>query len=192
MHLTHSVRLVVAAVLFASFSGCYSQLSSLEPPTFSLILEGSGLIAFDPPLIGAGEAVFRLNLEATNPNTVALTFTDITFDLFINDRLAGEGHTTDKVHLPPKGSARFAVTATVPLDQAPELVADIERLLAGEPTHYRIEGTATAEAVGLRRRLTSVVLAEGTIEQPFPLQTAHVHAHAVAGYLGGYVRAGAP
>jgi hypothetical protein len=77
--------------------------------------------------------------------------------------------------------------ATLPLEQAPELVGDIERLLAGEPTRYRIEGTATAEVVGFRRRLTSVVLAEGTIVQPFPLES-----HAAAGRLNGYTGSGAP
>jgi LEA14-like dessication related protein len=102
MYVALSSRLVLVSLLLASFSGCYPQLSSLEPPTFELILEGSGLVAFDPPLIGAGETVFRLNLEVTNANTVALFFTDITFALFINDRHAGQGHTAEAVHVPPR------------------------------------------------------------------------------------------
>lgn len=166
MGFTRSIRVTLALLLLASISACVPQL---EPPTFRLVLEGSGLVRFDPPVIGAGEAIFRINLEATNPNTVALTFTDISFDLFINDRVVGQGQTSEKVRLPPTSSERFAVTVTIPLSQVPDLITDIEQLIAGEPTYYRVEGTATAEVVGFQRRLSSVVIAEGTIVQPFPL-----------------------
>ena len=169
MGFTRSIRFMLALLLLASISACVPRLSSLEPPTFRLVLEGSGLVGFDPPVIGAGEAIFRINLEATNPNTVALTLTDISFDLFVNDRVVGQGRTSEQVRLPPMSSERFAVTATTPLSQVPDLITDIEQLIAGEPTHYRVEGTATAEVVGFQRRLSSVVLAEGTIVQPFPL-----------------------
>lgn len=157
-------------LLVLSFlSACIPRASSLERPTFRPLPESLTLVRLDPPGVGSGNATFRLELEAGNPNTFALTLSRLDFTLFINGRRSAQGSSSEGVSLPPNSSERLTLDVTVALSQAPELLGDMARLVAGEPTQYRLEGAVTVEAFGLQRRFSSVTLAEGVIEQPVAL-----------------------
>ncbi len=165
-----SVRALIALLSLVFLSACLPRAASLEQPTFRPVPESFALVRLDPPGVGSGTATFSLDLEVGNPNPFALSLSELDFVLFINDRRAARGRSAEGVVLPPRGSERLTLDITAPLSEAPELLDDMARLVAGEPTRYRLEGAATVGAFRLRRRLSSVTLASGTVEQPVALR----------------------
>ena len=159
----------LALLLLVFLSACIPRADSLERPTFRPVPGSFALVRLDPPGVGSGAATFSLDLEVGNPNPFALSLSELDFVLFLNGRRSAQGRSGEGVVLPPQGSERLDLAVTAPLSEAPELLDDVARLIAGEPTRYRLEGAATVEAFGLRRRL-SVTLASGTVEQPVALR----------------------
>ncbi len=160
----------LTALLALSFlPGCIPRASSVEPPTFRPLPESFTLVQLEPPGVGSGRAMFRLELSVGNPNTFALSLSRLDFTLFINGRRAAQGSSNEAVNLPPNGSERLTLNITVALGEVPEVLGDMARLVAGEPTPYRLEGAATASAFGLSRRYAGVTLAEGLVEPPAAL-----------------------
>ena len=157
------VRALIVFLALSLVGACVPQVSSLEQPTFRAVPESVRLVRLDPPGIGSGTALFRLELDASNPNAFALTLSDLDFDLFLGDRPVARG-SSGGVSLPPNGSERLTLEVTVDLEETPELLGDLTRLVTGEPLRYRLEGAATAEAFGLQRRFSAVTLAAGTVE----------------------------
>lgn len=141
----------------------------LQAPTFRLIGDGSGLVRLDPPGVGSGAAVFRFNLEVTNPNPFALTLAGIDFDLAINGRRAASSSFVGGIALAPRGTSPLALEVSVPLAEGLQLLGDLVRLIAGEPTSYALQGTVIVDLLGARQRLPAVTLASGTISQPLAL-----------------------
>ena len=165
-----SVRALIAFLSLVFLSACIPRAASVERPTFRAVPESFALVQLDPPGVGSGTATFSLELEVGNPNPFALSLSELDFVLFLNDRRSAQGRSAEGVVLPPRGVERLTLDIEVPLSEAPELLDDMARLVTGEPTRYRLEGAATVEAFGLRRRLSSVTLASGTVEQPVALR----------------------
>ena len=165
-----TVRALIALLVLVFLSACLPRAASLEEPTFRPVPESFALVRLDPPGVGSGTATFSLDLEVGNPNPFALSLSELDFVLFINGRRAARGRSAEGVALPPRGSGRLDLAIKVPLSEAPELLGDMAHLVTGEPTRYRLEGAATVGAFGLRRRLSSVTLASGTVEQPVTLR----------------------
>ena len=114
-----------------------------------------------PPGVGSGNTKFRLELSVGNANSFALSLSRLDFTLFIGGRRAAQGSSNEEVSLPPNASKHLTLNVTVALSEVPEVLGDVARLVAGEPTPYRLEGAATASAFGLSRRYAAVTLAEG-------------------------------
>ena len=165
-----TLHILVAFTAIALLSACIPQAASVEPPSFRPVPESFALVQLDPPGVGSGTATFSLDLEVGNPNPFALSLSELDFVLFIEGRRAARGRSAEGVTLPPHGVKRLTLDITAPLSEVPEGLDDVARLIAGEPTRYLIEGAATVEAFGLRRRLSSVTLASGTVEQPVALR----------------------
>ena len=165
-----TLRILVAFAAVALPSACIPQAASVEPPSFRPVPESFALVQLDPPGVGSGTATFSLDLEVGNPNPFTLSLSELDFVLFLNGRRSAQGRSGEGVTLPPHGVKRLSLDVAVPLSEVPEGLDDVARLIAGEPTRYLIEGAATVEAFGLRRRLSSVTLASGTVEQPVALR----------------------
>ena len=157
-------------ILMLSFlPGCLPSASSVERPTFRPLPESLTLVKLDPPGVGSGTATFRLEVEVGNPNTFALALSNLDFTLFLGGKHAAQGSSSEEVNLPPTGRERLTLNVTVDLDQTPEVLGDMARLVTGEPLPYHLEGAATVEAFGFSRRLDAVTLAEGRVEPPVTL-----------------------
>ena len=165
MKLRRSSSIYPTLLIFSLLTACIPSLSSVEPPTFRPVPESLTLLRLDPPGVGAGTATFRLKLEVDNPNAFALSVSKLDFTLFFNSRRTAQG-SSQGVRLPPSSTKRLTLDITVALSEAPELLSDMGRLIAGEALPYRVEASATVEAFGLSRRLSDITLAEGVMAQP--------------------------
>lgn len=167
----HATRLTGLMIgLLMLLSGCAPGAGQLiASPQFRLIREGSGLQRLDPPGVGPAQAVFRFNLEVTNPNPIGLRLAGLEFDLYVNDRRSVRSQFTDGLTLTAQGSSRLTLDVTVPVREGLELMADLIRLIAGEPTGYRLEGTVTVDILGAAQPLPRATLVAGTLTQPLRL-----------------------
>ena len=166
-----SRRLLVLALVVVGLGllpGCIPRVEAVERPTFRLLPETLALLRLDPPGVGSGTAVFGLVVEVGNPNGFALSLSDLDVGLAVGGTPAALARSSQGVNLPPHASRTLELEVTVDLNKTPDLLADLARLVAGEPTPYRLEGAATARAFGVERRFETVI-AEGTLQQAVPL-----------------------
>lgn len=151
-------------VLF--LASCVPGTSVVSPPSFSLVSDASGLVRLEPPGVGTGAAVIRLELEAHNPNPFGLQLAGVDGDLFLADQRVAASRFARGVSLPPGGTARLALDVEAPLAEAPHLLGQMARLVAGEAVPYRLDGTVAVDAFGTTQRFPSVTVARGELRPP--------------------------
>jgi hypothetical protein len=161
-------------LLLALLGACAPATGFVAAPSFRFVPEGSGLVRLEPPGVGAGAAVFRVNLEATNPNAFGVTLAGLDFELALNGRRAAASRFVGGVSLAPQGSSPLALEVAVPLVEGVALLGDLARLIAGESTRYTLTGAVTLEVLGVRQRLPSATLAAGEVRQPLALLAPEV------------------
>lgn len=158
-----SVKLIALLTLIFAFSGCIPVISAaVRAPTFSINGQLQ-VVSFEPPLIGRGQVTLRLPMQAYNPNAFELRVTRIDFDLFVNSRLAVTSSTTQGVYLASQSSAPFVLDITVPLASGIQLIADIAALTQGQPTTYQLDGSVTANVLGVIQVFARTTLVSGRV-----------------------------
>lgn len=170
----------LALFLAPAISSCAPAAALFSAPTFSFVAEGSGLEQLEPPGVGSGEAVFVMNLIATNPNPVGLRLAGLDFDLAINERRVASSSFRGEVELPAGGSSSMTLEVRVPLRAGAPLLGDLVRLIEGAATRYELSGTVTADAYGSRQRLPRAVLASGEVRQPLTLALPEIRIDSAA------------
>lgn len=158
----HVKKITLLFLLLFALTGCIPGAQQLvQSPTFVIIDPGAEVLSFELPLLGSGNAVFRLHMQVTNPNTFALNLAGINFDFFVNDKLAISSSFTEGVNLVAGGSSPLVLDITVPLLRGVELVSDISALLAGASTSFALQGTVSVDVFGGVQVLPSATLVSG-------------------------------
>ncbi len=159
----------LALALLALLAGCLPNLNTLQPPRFTFMPEGSGLLRLDPPGVGEAQAVFRFNLNVQNPNAFGLHLAGLDGQFFLNGRRVAESSFAGEVNLPAGVSSPLALEVRAPLSEGLPLLADLALLLAGRPTEYRVEARPILAFGGLEQPLPSFTIVAGRLEQPLAL-----------------------
>lgn len=173
MRLNSAFLLLVIAVITA----CAPGASVLAPPSFTVVSEQTGLVRLEPPGVGNGAAVFRLVLDARNPNPIGVQLAGLDGDFYLEGRRVAASRFTDGIALPAQGVARLTLDVEAPLAEAPHLLAQLARLMAGETVAYRLDGTVSVDVLGTRQRYPSLTLAGGDLRAPGPLALPEVRFH---------------
>ncbi len=151
-------------VLLVLLAACVPGLGQvIEAPTFRVAPEGVVLLSFEPPLIGSGEAVFRVPLVVSNPNALALKLAGLDFDFYVAERRALSSNFPAGLSLAAWGSSPLTLDIRIPLLQGVELLNDIAAIIAGTPTSYRLVGTVTVNVLGGLQTLPKATLVEGIV-----------------------------
>jgi LEA14-like dessication related protein len=158
--------LVVSLVIGACAPAARAVLS---PPTFRLVSAESGLTQLDLPGFGTGGAVFRLAVDAVNPNPVPLRLAALDGDFFLAGTRVAATTVAGGVDLPPRGAVRLTFDVEVGADAIPDLLGGLADVVMGRPVTYRIDGVIGIELFGAVQRFPSVTLVEGTVTQDIPL-----------------------
>ncbi|HEX7022041.1 MAG TPA: LEA type 2 family protein [Trueperaceae bacterium] len=161
-------------LLLLALSACAPGANLIQSPTFRFVPEGSGLVRLEPLGIGSGQAVFRINLEVTNPNPVGLQLAGLDFDLALGGHRIASSRFDGGLSLAAQGTSKLSLEVAVPLAHSLQLSQDLTRLVAGEPTQYTLTGTVTVDIFGMHQQLPTAVLASGTIRQPLRLVAPHI------------------
>lgn len=164
-------RLPILALLVL-LASCVPGASVVAPPTFHLL--SSALVSLEPPGVGRGAAVVRLELEARNPNPIGLQLAGLDGDFYLNDRRVASSRFPGGVAIPAQGSGRLTLDVEAPLEGAPHLLAQMARLLTGSAVPYRLDGTLAVEVLGTTQRFPSVTVARGELPPPPPLRAPTV------------------
>jgi hypothetical protein len=161
------VTVVVAACAPAAQRG-------LGAPTLRIVPEASGLVRFDPPGIGTGGAVFRLVVEAHNPNPVAIRLASLDTDVLVGGAPLGTTSLPGGIDLPARGGSRLTLEVSVPAERIPAVAGVLVDVVTGRPVSYRIDGAIGIEVLGSVQRFPRVTLAQGTFAQEIPLRAPSV------------------
>lgn len=159
---------------------CAPGTGGLQAPSFKLIDDGSGLVRLDPAGVGRGEAVFRLNLEISNGNAFAVRLAGLDGEFLLNDHAVARASFTEGVSIDARASVVTPLEVRVPLSDGLQVLPDLVALIAGDATHYRINGTVVLDVLGTEQRLPATTLVSGVIRQPIRLVAPQVRLNADA------------
>src|SRR6056297_1068970 len=102
--MTRSFRFV-PIVLLALLASCVPGVSVVQAPTISVAPGGARLVRLEPPGVGSGSALIRLDLEIRNPNPVGLTLAGLDGELFLSGRSVATSRFPAGVTIPARGDA---------------------------------------------------------------------------------------
>ena len=134
----------------------------VQAPQFSLRGELQ-LVSFEPPLLGAGQVVFRVPLEVYNPNDFEASLSRIDFDFFVNNRLALSSAFSEGISLKAKASSPLGLAVTIPLSSGIALISDISNLIAGQQTLFHLDGRVTIDVFGVAKIFAKTTLVSGQV-----------------------------
>ena len=158
-----AVRFFTPLLFVLMLSACVPGVGTVvEAPEFS-VAGDLQVLSFSPPLIGSGEVTLRLPLRVFNPNPLTLELSRLDFDFLVNERLALSSAFTDGFALAAQGERDLTLDISIPLSSGVALVADIGALVQGAPTDYRLNGTVTAEILGVVEVFARTTLVAGRI-----------------------------
>lgn len=162
-------RLLLALAALALLAGCLPNLNTLDAPRFRYQPEGSGLVRLDPPGVGEAQALFRFNLEVSNPNDFGLRLGGFEGRLFLNGQAVAGARLSGSANVPAGASAPLALEVRVPLAAGAPLLSEFSALLAGRPTSVRVEAAPVLTFGQLEQALPPSRLFAATLEQPLAL-----------------------
>ncbi len=160
-----SLLLVFASLL----AGCAPGSSVIAPPDFRFVSDGSGLIRLDPPGVGQGVALFRVNLEVNNPNPIAVRLATLSGDLLLQGVTAASANFAGGLDLPAKGKARLALDVSIPLVGIPRLLPVLANLVAGAPTEVQVDADVGVSVFGTVQRFPRFQLVRATVTAPLTM-----------------------
>lgn len=161
-------------LLLLVLTACAPGAAVISAPTFAVVAEGSGLVRLEPPGVGRGAAVFRLQIEATNPNPIPIRLAGFDGHLSLADRRVASSRFTDGISLPAAGTGRLVLDIEAPLAEAPHLIGQMALLLTGASVPYQVDGTVSVDVFGAVQRFPSITVARGEMRAPGPLRVPDV------------------
>ena len=141
----------------------------LAAPTFAVDPAGSGFVRIDPPGVGDGTALFRVNLRVTNPNPFGLKLAALDGDLSFNDTRAAALSFRGGLDVPGNGTAPLLLDVRVPLGAAPALLESIAGLIGGSSVRYRLDSAVAVDLLGTVQSFPRFTLAQGELSNPLAL-----------------------
>lgn len=164
----------LALMLLLVLTACAPGAAIVSPPTFAVVADGSGLVRLEPPGVGRGAAVFRLEIEATNPNPISIRLAGLDGELSLADRRVASSRFTEGISLPAGGSSRLVLDIEAPLADAPHLIGQMARLVTGASVPYQLDGTVSIDVFGTVQRFPSLTVARGELRAPGPFRVPDV------------------
>lgn len=164
-----SLSLTAASAAALAVSGCAALGSlgeSVSAPRFSESAERDSEIRLLLPStsLPRGGAAVRLWARVDNPNPVALTLSDLAGDLFLEGTRAVRVDLPLGLPLPASGDATFPIEARLDFRDVEELADVLLRALQGNRLEYRLDGSFSVQAAGLRTpRFGPMTLLEGRV-----------------------------
>ncbi len=177
--MTRSFRFV-PIVLLALLASCVPGVSVVQAPTISVAPGGARLVRLEPPGVGSGSALIRLDLEIRNPNPVGLTLAGLDGELFLSGRSVATSRFPAGVTIPARGDAPLTLEVAVPLDGAAGVADAMARLVQGQGVPYRLELALEVEAFGVAQRFPARPVASGEVRFPGELRAPTVRFDASA------------
>lgn len=164
--MTRSFRLVPIVLLVGSLvllASCVPGATVVQAPTVTVGPEGARLVRLEPPGVGRGSALIRLDLELGNPNPVGLTLAGLDGELFLSGRSVATSRFPGGLTIPARGDAPLTLEVEVPLDGAAGVADAMARLVRGEGVPYRLELALQVEALGVAQRFPARPVASGEV-----------------------------
>lgn len=160
-------RFLLAPFLLMLLVACAPGATSLVlAPTFRVVGSETTLLRLDPDGVGRSEALIHLELEARNPNPLGLTLARLDGDLYLAGQRVAASSFRDGLSLPAGASSRLGLDISVPVSGAPNLLAQLGRLVDGQPVEYRLDAVVGVDVFGTTRSFPSATVARGTVELP--------------------------
>jgi len=177
--MTRSFRFV-PIVLLVLLASCVPGVSVVQAPTISVAPGGARLVRLEPPGVGSGSALIRLDLEIRNPNPVGLTLAGLDGELFLSGRSVATSRFPAGLTIPARGDAPLTLEVAVPLDGAAGVADAMARLVQGQGVPYRLELALEVEAFGVVQRFPARPVASGEVRFPGELRAPTVRFDASA------------
>ena len=126
--MTRSIYSMMAALVALSLSGCTLLGSLAEKAGFSNpTVEVTGIQVQELSLKGLTLGIY---FQANNPNPIGLEVETLSYEVFFDGHLMGEGNNNRPIALPARGASSFSVTYTLGTQEA--LSAGISALTSKE------------------------------------------------------------
>lgn len=177
--MTRSFRLV-PIVLLVLLASCVPGASVVQAPTVAVGPDGARLVRLEPPGVGSGSALIRVDLEIGNPNPVGLALAGLDGELFLSGRSVARSRFPGGLTIPARGNAPLTVEVEVPLNGAVGVADAMARLVQGQGVPYRLELALTVEAFGVTQRFPARPVASGEVRFPGQLRAPTVRFDAAA------------
>lgn len=160
---------LASLLLVLVLGACAPGARMLAAPTFAIDPAGSGFVRIDPPGVGDGTALIRVNLRVTNPNPFGLKLAALDGDLFVNDTRAAALSFRGGLDVPANGTAPLLLDIRVPLGAAPVLLESLAGLIGGSPLRYRLDSAVAVDLLGTVQSFPRFTLARGELTNPLVL-----------------------
>lgn len=164
--------LLIVSVLLGitlALTACAPGTSVVAPPTFTFVQQGSGLVRIDPPGVGSGAAVFRVNLNVENPNAFGVRLASLTGDLDLQGVTAARASFAGGLDLPARGDAPLSLDVSIPLVDVPRLLPVLAGLVAGTPTEVSVDAEVGLSVFGTVQRFPRFTAVRATVTAPLAM-----------------------
>lgn len=163
------ILVVLLSALIGTLAACAPSSSVVSPPTFTFVPAGSGLVRIDPPGVGQGAAVFRVNLMVENPNPVGVRLASLSGDLVLQGVRAASASFTGGLDVGAKKTVPLALDVSIPLVGVPRLLPVLASMVAGAATEVAVDAEVGLSVFGAVQRFPRFTIVRSTVTAPLSM-----------------------
>jgi len=136
-------------IMVLLLSGCSSlQQLLVDVVTPELTVVGNPYIVnAELPVIGSGNVVVRVPIEAYNPNVIGIELTKVDLGLFLNSGFIANGVFEERRAVGTNGRSRFDVDVSFPIVNVITSLPAISDLFFGNPTRVTVDAIVTIDVL---------------------------------------------
>lgn len=142
------LSLLILVLLLSGCSTLQQILVDVVTPELTVV-DTPYIVKAELPIIGSGEVVMRVPMEAYNPNAVGLELTAVDLDLFLQERKFAEGLFEKQFTINANNRSRFDLDVSVPITTVLWEWQTLTGLAAGSPTRVTVDAAVTVKVLDL-------------------------------------------
>ena len=160
-----SVLSLVAIIML--LTGCSTlQQALVDTVTPELTVVGNPYIVnAELPIIGSGNVVVRVPVEAYNPNLVGIELTKVDMGLFLNGDFVANGVFEDSTAVGSNGRTRFNVDVNIPIINVVVAFPAISNLFVGNPTRVTVDAIVTIDVLDIIKVSAKTIIFDAAVSQ---------------------------
>ena len=153
--------------LIMLLSGCSTlQQLLVDTVTPELTVVGNPYIVnAELPIIGSGNVVVRVPVEAYNPNLVGIQLTKVDMGLFLNNGFVANGVFEDTRSVASSGRTEFNVDVNIPILNVIGAFPAISDLFFGNPTRVTVDAIVTIDVLDIIKVSGKTIIFDASVSQ---------------------------